>query len=96
MIEKTTAFKVGERFFPCIEDAQAHELAAILSVQGPPGDTFTLQLSESEIIAKRVLFAKEQVLNILTMTPQSHPKARKANGATRRPRKTKTEPTSAA
>ncbi len=76
MIEKTTAFKVGEQFFPCIEEAQKHELAALLESVG-----------ESGIAAASLLIShKEEVLNILTMTPKSHAKARKANGATRKPR----------
>ena len=75
MIEKTTAYRVGEQFFPCIEEAQKHELEVLLSPIGTPGDA-----------AAKIISHKDEVLNILTMTPTSHAKARKANGATRKPR----------
>ena len=38
MIEKTTAYKVGEQFFPTIEEAQEHELAELLIGDGSPSD----------------------------------------------------------
>ena len=80
MIEKTTAFRVGDQFFPCIEEAQAHELAGVLSAFDNEPRISGLQAAEI------ILQNKAQVLNILTMTAKSHARARKANGATRKPR----------
>lgn len=68
MIEKTTAYKVGEQFFPTIEAAQRQELAEIVDATA----------------AGLIMEHKQKVLDILTMTPSSHPKGRAINGATRK------------
>lgn len=73
MIQKTTAFKVGEEFFPTIAEAQAHELTALI------GEDTGLPPDSVRAIASAIVEAKAQVLNILTMTTTSRPRARKAN-----------------
>lgn len=84
MIEKIVGFKVGEQFLPTIEAAQRVELTSILHGLDD-GATTTIANAAADIIINN----RDQVLNILTMTPTSHPRARKANGATRKPRKVK-------
>lgn len=84
MIEKIVGFKVGDRFLPTIEDAQRVELTSILHGLDD-GATTAIANAAADIIINN----KDAVLNILTMTASSHPRARKANGATRKPRKAK-------
>jgi hypothetical protein len=86
MIEKTTAYKVGDKVFSTIVDAQIHEIEELFEkfpivdepVWNPHG------------IALRILEKQDLILDILTMTPNSKPKARAINGG-RKPRKTKPE-----
>lgn len=85
MIEKTTAYKVGDQVFSTITDAQVHEIEVLFKdfpivdnpVWNPHG------------IALRILETQQVILDILTMTPSSKPKARAINGG-RKPRKAKT------
>jgi hypothetical protein len=72
MIEFTKSFKVGDSLFTSLEQAQEHELALLVGATAAP------------IILKE----KERILNILTTTPNSKPKARKINGG-RKPRSAK-------
>ena len=74
MIEKTTAFMVGEKVFPCIEEAQRHEILNLLSC--------------TEEVAGAIMDHSEQIVDILTTTAASKPKARAINGG-RKPRKAK-------
>lgn len=80
MIEKKTAYCVGEQFFPCIEEAQRHELAGLFECIESITD------EQAGGVAAVILEKRTDVLNILTMKPSSHARARKANGATRKPR----------
>ena len=76
MIEFTKAFKVGDSVFPSLELAQRHELEALFSEWpivdnpefGPKG------------IALRILECKDKIVDILTTTTASKPKARSING----------------
>lgn len=77
MIEKTTGYKVGDAYFATLSDAQIHELCEVFGPEVP---------SDVEQIASRALACKDRIINILTTGPRSHPKARKANGATRKKR----------
>lgn len=79
MIEKTTAYKAGEQFFPCIEDAQKHEIAEVL-LDLTPGDERETAIRAAEIIIKN----RDKILDILTMTPASRPHARKINGGSKK------------
>ena len=83
MIEKTTAYKVGDKFFPVIEEAQQAELEVFF----PPQDSATGYSAEK--IAEVIMINSERIIDILTMTPASKPKARAINGG-RKPRKAKT------
>lgn len=74
MIEFTRGFKVGEKVFATIEEAQAQELLALIETAG---------LSAIDAIIKN----REAVINILSTSASSRPKARIANG--RKPRKPK-------
>jgi hypothetical protein len=83
MIEKITGFKVGEQFFPTIEDAQKAELVELLSETA-------FNAEDTKLIAAVIVEDSEKIIDILTMKPSSRPKARKINGG--RKKRTKTEP----
>lgn len=80
MIEKTTAYKVGEKFFSCIEEAQKEELAGLFNL---------FDLENQGTITGIIMDNADRIMDILTMTPSSKPKARAINGG-RKPRKAKT------
>jgi len=82
MITKAVAYQVGEQFFSSIERAQEHELSNVLHVLDDGAERVHSIAAAQAIVANR-----EEVLNILTMKPSSRPRARKANGATRKSRK---------
>lgn len=88
MIDKVSGpvWRVGEMLFTNIESAQEHELAGLFCDGGSDSPT-ALQFAQA------ILKNKTQVLNILTLRRSSHPKARKANGAARKP-KVKVKPAS--
>lgn len=74
MITKTKAYTSSDgAVHASIELAQRHELGILFADAGHP-------LIES-VVAKRC-----EVVNILTMTDASHPRARNINGAKRKPR----------
>jgi hypothetical protein len=79
MITKQTAFQSGDQLFPTIEAAQAHELEAFII------DKQLLCQDHTEL-AKRLIQHKEHIVDLLTMKASSKARARKANGATRKPR----------
>ena len=89
MIERTLGFKVGQLFFPCIEDAQRHELAEIFAGAG-------MGKADGGLAAETVLKQQEKILDILTTTPTSKVKARKINGGTKRRKKASPEAVNAA
>lgn len=88
MIEKTLGYKVGQMFFPCIEDAQRRELEQLFEKANLPGDL------RAGWIAAKVLEHQEKILDILTTTPTSKVRARKINGGTKRRKKTQPSPES--
>ena len=61
-----------------LEDAQAAEIHALLTPENGDGP--------AAVYLKMLLMNKEKVVDILTMSPTSLPKARKVNGG-RKPRK---------
>lgn len=79
---------MGQLFFPCIEEAQRHELAEIflegnkLEKAKPEDFEWT-----PDVIAKRILSQQDKIVDILTTTPKSKVKARKINGGTKRRKK---------
>ena len=83
MIEKTLGYKVGQLFFPCIEDAQKHELQEIFA-----DERYNKAAGYDPVeIAGLILQNQETVLDILTTTPTSKVRARKINGGTKRRKK---------
>jgi len=81
MIEKTNAYRVGDKTFGTLEEAQAHELVQVIA---PIVQETVMQRKAAEAL----IADKANVINILTMGPRAKPRARKANGATRKPRAT--------
>lgn len=88
MITKVEAWKTSDGTLyeildaKSLDHAKAYEIAAIVSKAAPK------DLSE---IPDLIMAAKDQILDIWTTGPKSRPKARKANGAVRKPRAVKTE-----
>lgn len=82
MIEFTRSYKTGDgQVFGTIVEAQAHELAALMKSNdlGPNG---------AEAVAQFLIAQKDAVIDILTMTPNSKPRARKTHGGTKIRKKT--------
>ena len=82
MIEFTRSYKTADgQIFGSIAEAQAHELAALMKANdlGPNG---------AEAVAQFLIAQKDAVIDILTMTPNSKPKARKMHGGTKNRKKT--------
>lgn len=75
MIERTNAFKVGDKGFLTLADAQKYELVELArQVDG---------IVQPETVADWLLAHKDKVLDILTTTSTSKPKARRINGGTK-------------
>ena len=71
MIQFTKSYKTGDgQVFGTIEEAQTHEL------------TLALKLDVNAI--KGIMDKKDLVVDILTTTPNSKPKARSLNGGTKK------------
>lgn len=84
MIEKTQSFKTSDgELFTSVEAAQLHELEAFLKDAGIVDGTQNVTIKN---ISEALLGKKDHIVDLLTMKATSHPKARKANGATRKPR----------
>lgn len=77
MIEKTTGYKVGDQFFPTIVEAQRAELATIFN--GDPKASVTVDGVLTNIIQN-----SDRIVDILTMTAASKPRARRINGGTKK------------
>lgn len=76
MITFGRSYKVGDRVFSTLAEAQADALSGVLAPDlGPDGITET---------ANALLRHRDDVVNILTMKDNSLPRARKANGGTKR------------
>lgn len=82
MIERVNAFKVGERVFPTIEEAQKSEIRALIDIE------IIDPSSESTVsgVVDLILKYQDKIIDILTMTPASKPRARKINGGTKKRR----------
>lgn len=75
MIEFTKAYKTTSgQTFESIEAAQEAELQGILA--GSEGSTGT--------VAKRIVEKSDQIIDVLTTTAKSKPKARRINGGTKK------------
>lgn len=76
MIEKCTSFKTSDgEIHASIEKAQNHVLERILMSKG---------VSDSAGITSTILENKDEIIDCLTMTASSKPKARKVNGGTKK------------
>lgn len=83
MIEKTQSYKTPDgQIFCTIELAQRHELIALMAKT----DISHADSGVKEVLAECLVAQKAEVMDILSTGPRSHVKARKANGATRKPR----------
>lgn len=88
MIEFTNAFKASNGLiYDTLEGAQAQEMTAVIIDSGVAVDP-----SACAEIALRIVKSKDKVLDILTTTKTSRPKARKINGG-KKARKTNPEVT---
>ena len=77
MIERTNAFKVGDQSFLTLADAQKFELGNLYG-----GDS----IGDKDSVVSWIMINKVKILDILTTTSASKPKARKINGGSK-PRK---------
>lgn len=71
MISFTKSYTVGDLAFTKLEDAQRHELVSLFTEHG--GDSAT-------VIATTILENADRIVDILTTTATSKPRARKVNG----------------
>lgn len=81
MIEFTKSYKTSDgQVFGSIEDAQTHELAiAIAKSKGA-----TVSFDSAKEIAGLIMENRESIVDVLTTTPNSKPKARAINGGTKK------------
>lgn len=79
MIEFTKSYKTGDgQVFGSIEEAQIHELkSVILQLKSIMDGPVTTEL------ATHILKNKTMVIDVLTTTPNSKPKARSSHGGTK-------------
>lgn len=81
-IQKHTGFCLGEgdkaKFYPTVEAAQRAALSALI------GEVASIPLSDgsAECLAADLLKSSNDLLDILTLSPRSKPKARKVAGTT--------------
>ena len=79
MIQFTKSYKTNDgQIFGTIEEAQAHEIAVVFEF---------LPLADAREIASAVLKNKTILIDILTTTPNSKPKARSVNGGSKKRKK---------
>ena len=77
MIEFTKSYRTGDgQDFGSIIEEQEHELIGLMRAND-------LNADGADAVAKFLLAQKEAVIDILTMTPNSKPKARKTHGGTK-------------
>lgn len=90
MIEKTTAFKSGDDLYETLEGAQAHFIGSIILQRikaelERQSDEKPLSAPElAAVVADELITNKDRVVDVLTTSANSKPKARKINGGTKR------------
>lgn len=89
MITKSTGYESSDgKFHRAIEDAQKHELTILfdrtVSVAATVGMEDKPQTYYSDEVASEILKNSTKIIDILTMKPNSLPKARKINGGTKK------------
>lgn len=77
MIERAAAFKVGDKTFGTLAEAQKAELLIILGIEEHDS-------TNAEAVTAKLLQAKDKVVDILTTTESSRLKARRINGGTKK------------
>lgn len=87
MIEFTKSYRVGDKVFATIEEAQAQELNNLFDAnKGGMVDDDSLKSAQARFV-KVITQNADSIINILSTSASSRPKARIANG--RKPRKLK-------
>lgn len=76
-IVQTTAYRVGERVFPTIEEAQAKELMDLMCGDKTPTDN---EQNAAEFIVEHT----DEIVAILTCTPVKKPKKTRSDKGTKR------------
>lgn len=91
MIKRTPAWETSTgAFVRTLEEAQQCEIEVVLKMRFEAGPDITPdQEIDVEFFAKLLVVNKDRVIDILTTTANSKPKARKINGG-RKPRAPKT------
>lgn len=89
MIEFTKSYKVGDKVFATLEEAQRAELVALIDLDGDPGmlDAAKAESGESgvaELIVNELIKQRDKVIDILSTTATSKPRARRINGGTKK------------
>ena len=83
MIEFTKSYKTADgQVFGTIEEAQLHEIDGVLA------KAQILPAKDSIQISQHILDNKSVLIDILTTTPNSKPKARSSHGGTKSRKKT--------
>ena len=87
MIEFTKSYKTADgQVFGTIEKAQIHEIKSLFSKSFP--DTERMDDIAREEIAHFLMDNKDILIDVLTTTPNSKPKARATHGGTKTRKKT--------
>ena len=83
MIEFTKSYKTADgKVFGAIEEAQKHEIESLLS------KTSSEKIDTGSGIADFILQNQDILIDVLTTTPNSKPKARSSHGGTKARKKT--------
>jgi len=86
MIEFTKSYRTADgEVFATIDEAKRHELELALAKINLNGAPMSQHLGD---VALLILTAQEDIIDILTMTPNSKPKARSIHGGTKKRTKT--------
>lgn len=80
MIEKTQAYKVGDKTFATLAEAQHHELEQLLAPQGEIDWKTEAAAGGPAYWAARIVDNRDAVVDILTTGPNSKPRARSIHG----------------
>ena len=86
MITFTKSYKTSDgQVFGTIEQAQLHELQnALLNITIPPAFGSGSGVTITESVAREILKKKDIIIDVLTTTQNSKPKARSVNGGTKK------------
>lgn len=86
MIQFTKSYKTSDnQLFGSVEEAKIHELELVIAKINP---THGVSPENVDAIATMIMNNKDIILDILTTTPNSKPKARAIHGGTKKRNKT--------